>query len=242
VDACGLQCPGPVLRLYNQVQQMQDGDVVTVKATDFGFASDVGAWSRSTGNTLLSVETKDGEIVARVQKGMAQETAVPEFGNLVSKEKKDMTMVVFSGELDKAIAAFIIANGFASMGQKATLFFTFWGLNILRKDVAPKVDKNMIEKMFGLMMPQGANKLSLSQMSMLGMGTNMIKGIMKEKNVDSLPEMIATAQKNGVRLLACQMSMDLMGIHKEELMDGVEIAGVATMAEAATESNTHFFI
>lgn len=100
----------------------------------------------------------------------------------------------------------------------------------------------MIEKMFGMMMPQGANKLSLSQMSMLGAGTQMIKGIMKEKNVDSLPEMIATAQKHGVRLLACQMSMDLMGIRIEELLDGVEVAGVATMAEAATESNTHFFI
>jgi NADPH-dependent 2,4-dienoyl-CoA reductase/sulfur reductase-like enzyme/peroxiredoxin family protein/rhodanese-related sulfurtransferase/TusA-related sulfurtransferase len=242
LDACGLQCPGPVLQLYKQVQQMQDGDVVTVKATDFGFASDVGAWSRSTGNTLLSVETKDGQIVARVQKGLAQKSTLPEAGNVLSKEKKDLTMVVFSGDLDKAIAAFIIANGFASMGQKATLFFTFWGLNILRKDVAPQVDKNMIEKMFGMMMPQGANKLSLSQMSMLGAGTKMIKDIMKAKNVDSLPEMIATAQKNGVRLLACQMSMDLMGIHLEELLDGVEVAGVATMAESATESNTHFFI
>ena len=242
LDACGLQCPGPVMRLYNQVQEMQDGDVVTVKATDFGFASDVGAWARSTGNALLSVETRDGQIVARVQKGQGQQTAVANTDTAVSKEKKDMTMIVFSGELDKAIAAFIIANGFASMGQKATLFFTFWGLNILRKDVAPKVDKNMIEKMFGMMMPQGANKLPLSQMSMLGAGTQMIKGIMKEKNVDSLPEMIATAQKNGVRLLACQMSMDLMGIHIEELLDGVEVAGVATMAEAATESNSHFFI
>ncbi|HSN93937.1 MAG TPA: FAD-dependent oxidoreductase [Anaerolineaceae bacterium] len=242
VDACGLQCPGPVLKLFNQVQQMQDGDVVTVKATDFGFASDVGAWARSTGNTLLSLDTKDGQIVARVQKGQGQQTVVAESGTAISKEKKDMTMIVFSGELDKAIAAFIIANGFASMGQKATLFFTFWGLNILRKDVAPKVDKNMIEKMFGMMMPQGPDKLSLSQMSMLGAGTQMIKGIMKGKNVDSLPEMIATAQKNGVRLLACQMTMDLMGIHLEELIDGVEIAGVATMAEAATESNTHFFI
>ncbi len=242
VDACGLQCPGPVLKLFNQVQEMQDGDVVTVKATDFGFASDVGAWARSTGNTLLSVDTGNGQIVARVQKGLPRQVALAGSATPAVKEKKDMTMIVFSGDLDKAIAAFIIANGFASMGQKATLFFTFWGLNILRKDQAPKVDKNAIEKMFGIMMPQGADKLSLSQMSMLGAGTQMIKGIMKEKNVDSLPEMIATAQKNGVRLLACQMSMDLMGIRKEELLDGVEIAGVATMAEAATESNSHFFI
>ncbi|MEA4811873.1 MAG: FAD-dependent oxidoreductase [Anaerolineaceae bacterium] len=243
LDACGLQCPGPVLQLYNQVKQMQEGDVVTVKATDFGFASDVGAWARSTGNTLLSLETKEGQIVARVQKGLEQAAnPTSSAGSSQAREKKDLTMIVFSGDLDKALAAFIIANGFASMGQKATLFFTFWGLNILRKDVAPQVDKNVIEKMFGMMMPQGANKLSLSQMSMMGMGTRMIKEIMKEKNVASLPELIATAQKNGVRLLACQMSMDLMGIHKEELLDGVEVAGVATMAESATESNTHFFI
>ena len=151
-------------------------------------------------------------------------------------------MVVFSGDLDKAIAAFIIANGFAALGQKATLFFTFWGLNILRKPEPVNVKKNLIEKMFGWMMPRGAKKLTLSQMHMMGAGTAMIKGIMKKYNVDSLPEMIKTAQENGVRLLACQMSMDLMGIKKEELLDGVEIAGVATMAVSATDSNTHYFI
>ena len=155
---------------------------------------------------------------------------------------KDLTMVVFSGDLDKAIAAFIIANGFASLGQKATLFFTFWGLNILRKPEPVKVKKNLIEKMFGWMMPRGADKLTISQMNMMGAGTAMIKGIMKKYNVDSLPEMIKTAQENGVRILACQMSMDLMGIKREELLDGVEIAGVATMAASATDSNTHYFI
>jgi len=144
--------------------------------------------------------------------------------------------------LDKALAAFIIANGFAAMGQKATLFFTFWGLNLLRKDNPPAVKKNLVERMFGWMMPRGASKPGLSQMGMLGAGTAMIKGIMKKKNVDSLPEMLKTAQANGVKLLACQMSMDLMGIRQEELIDGVELAGVATMAAAATVSNTHYFI
>ncbi|MCK9246857.1 MAG: DsrE/DsrF/DrsH-like family protein, partial [Anaerolineaceae bacterium] len=153
-----------------------------------------------------------------------------------------LTMVVFSGDLDKAIAAFIIANGFASMGQKATLFFTFWGLNVLRKPDPVKVKKNFIEKMFGWMMPKGADKLTLSLMNMMGAGTAMIKSIMNKFNVDSLPEMIRTAQENGVHLLACQMSMDLMGIKQEELLDGIEIAGVATMAAAASESNTHYFI
>ncbi|MGB4595729.1 MAG: FAD-dependent oxidoreductase [Anaerolineaceae bacterium] len=247
LDACGLQCPGPILKLYNQVKEMAHGDVVTVKATDMGFASDVGAWARSTGNTLLDLDVKGGVVTARVQKGQpgnlgSIKQAVESQVVATQTVQKDLTMVVFSGDLDKAIAALIIANGFAALGQKATLFFTFWGLNILRKDNPPKVKKNLIEKMFGFMMPRGAKKLTLSQMHMMGMGTGMIKGIMKQKNVDSLPEMLRQAQANGVKLLACQMSMDLMGIKQEELLDGVEVAGVATMAVSATESNTHYFI
>lgn len=236
--------PGPILKLYTKVKEMEDGDQVTVKATDLGFARDVEAWAKSTGNRLLSLEAKAGEITAVVQKGTAAVAATPASETQAQKHTKgeDLTMVVFSGELDKAIAAFIIANGFASMGQQATLFFTFWGLNILKKPKAPATKKTFIEKMFGWMLPRGANKLKLSQMNMGGAGTAMIKGIMQKHNVDSLPEMIKTAQANGVKLLACQMSMELMGIRQEELIDGVELAGVATMAAAASNSNTHFFI
>jgi NADPH-dependent 2,4-dienoyl-CoA reductase/sulfur reductase-like enzyme/peroxiredoxin family protein/rhodanese-related sulfurtransferase/TusA-related sulfurtransferase len=243
LDACGLQCPGPILKLYQKVNEMNNGDVVTVTATDMGFAADVGAWAKSTGNSLLALDVSKGMVTAKVQKGLAQATQPVGAETLPTPTPgKDLTMVVFSGDLDKAIAAFIIANGFTALGQKATLFFTFWGLNILRKPEPVKVKKNFIEKMFGWMMPRGADKLTLSQMHMMGAGTAMIKGIMKKYNVDSLPEMIRTAQENGVRLLACQMSMDLMGIKKEELLDGVEIAGVATMAASATDSNTHYFI
>ena len=243
LDACGLQCPGPILKLYTKVKEMNDGDVVQIKATDLGFAKDVEAWTKSTGNTLLDLKMAGGEVTARVQKGLANPVEAAGLAQLSTPTAgKDLTMVVFSGELDKAIAAFIIANGFASLGQKATLFFTFWGLNILRKPEPVAVKKNFVEKMFGWMMPKGAEKLTLSQMHMMGAGTAMIKGIMKKYNVDSLPEMIRTAQENGVRLLACQMSMDLMGIKIEELMDGVEAAGVATMAASATDSNTHYFI
>ncbi len=244
LDACGLQCPGPILKLYTKVKEMEDGDQVTVKATDLGFARDVEAWAKSTGNRLLSLEAKAGEITAVVQKGTAVVAAAPVSETQAQKHTKgeDLTMVVFSGELDKAIAAFIIANGFASMGQQATLFFTFWGLNILKKPKAPALKKSFIEKMFGWMLPRGANKLKLSQMHMAGAGTAMIKAIMGKNNVDSLPEMIKTARENGVKLLACQMSMELMGIKQEELVDGVELAGVATMAAAASNSNTHFFI
>ena len=243
LDACGLQCPGPILKLYKKVNEMNDGDVVTVKATDMGFGADVGAWAKTTGNSLLALDVSDGVVTAQVQKGLNQPAQVADAESLPTPTKgKDLTMVVFSGDLDKAIAAFIIANGFVAMGQKATLFFTFWGLNILRKPEPVKVKKNLVEKMFGWMMPRGADKLTLSQMNMMGAGTAMIKGIMKKNNVDSLPEMIKTAQENGVRLLACQMSMDLMGIKQAELLDGIETVGVATMAAAATESNTHYFI
>jgi len=198
----------------------------------------------------LALDVKGGQVTAKVQKGLngngsksvAEAENHPNNNGSHGTAQKDLTMVVFSGDLDKAIAALIIANGFAAMGQKANLFFTFWGLNILRKDNPPAVKKNLIEKMFGFMMPRGARKLTLSQMHMMGMGTGMIKGIMKQKNVDSLPEMIRQAQENGVILLACQMTLDLMGIKPEELLDGVEIAGVATMAASATESNTHYFI
>jgi NADPH-dependent 2,4-dienoyl-CoA reductase/sulfur reductase-like enzyme/peroxiredoxin family protein/rhodanese-related sulfurtransferase/TusA-related sulfurtransferase len=242
LDACGLQCPGPILKLYTKVKEMADGDQVTVRATDLGFARDVEAWAKSTGNRLLSLETKAGEITAVVQKGTSEVAQLNPVQAPKHTAGQDLTMVVFSGDLDKAIAAFIIANGFASLGQQATLFFTFWGLNVLKKPQAPALKKTFIEKMFGWMLPRGANKLKLSQMHMMGAGTAMIKGIMRRYNVDSLPEMIKTAQANGVKLLACQMSMELMGIRQEELIDGVELAGVATMAAAASNSNTHYFI
>ena len=237
VDACGLQCPGPILKLYNKVKEVNPGDMITVQATDFGFSSDVVAWADRTGNKLLSVDSANGVITAKIVKGAEKKE---EKGSVAMTQ--DKTMVIFSGDLDKAIAAFIIANGAASMGHKVTMFFTFWGLNILRKDKAPKVKKNLIEKMFGFMMPRGANKLTLSQMHMAGMGTAMIKGIMKKKNVASLPELIQSAIDNGVVIEACQMSMDLMGIQKEELLDGIQIVGVATFIHASDESNATIFI
>ena len=236
VDACGLQCPGPILKLYNTVKDASEGDIVTVKATDFGFATDVESWSKSTGNKLLSLETENGVIVARVQKGSPKPAAV---GGSMGMNK---TLVVFSGDLDKAIAAFIIANGVAASGHTATMFFTFWGLNLLRRNEHVKVKKNLVEKMFGWMMPRGTKKATLSQMHIAGMGTAMIKGIMKKKNVDPLPVMLQTALDNGVKLQACQMSMDLMGIKREELIDGIETVGVATMLAASDESNAVIFI
>ncbi|MDI6600615.1 MAG: DsrE/DsrF/DrsH-like family protein [Thermoanaerobacteraceae bacterium] len=152
------------------------------------------------------------------------------------------TMIVFSGDLDKAMAAFIIANGAASMGDEVTMFFTFWGLNILRKAQKVRVQKSMIEKMFGWMMPRGPEKLKLSKMNMGGIGSYMMRSIMKQKNVYSLNELMESAQAMGVKLIACTMSMDIMGIKKEELIDGIDYAGVATYLAHADEGNVNLFI
>ena len=158
------------------------------------------------------------------------------------KEQNDKTFVVFSGDLDKTIAAFIIANGAAAMGRKVTMFFTFWGLNILRRPQKVSVTKTFIEKMFGIMMPRGTTKLGLSRMNMGGAGAKMIRGIMKQKGISSLEDLIESAKSHGVRIVACQMSMDIMGIHQEELIDGVELGGVATFIGSGEESDMSLFI
>ena len=160
----------------------------------------------------------------------------------MTQTSKEKTMIVFSGDLDKAIASFIIATGAAAMGNKVNMFFTFWGLNIIRKNEKVKVKKNMVSKMFGAMMPRGSKKLALSKMNMGGMGAKMIRSVMKKQNVDSLEDLIQQAMVAGVKLTACQMSMDVMGITQEELLDGVEVGGVASMLDDNDHSNMNLFI
>jgi NADPH-dependent 2,4-dienoyl-CoA reductase/sulfur reductase-like enzyme/peroxiredoxin family protein/rhodanese-related sulfurtransferase len=240
VDACGLQCPGPIVQLYKNFQTLSEGDLLEIRATDPGFQKDIKTWADKTGNTLLSLSNQNGILVALLQKGKAATQAPKDF--TVTQTKNGTTIVVFSQDLDKAIAAFIIASGAASMGKNVSLFFTFWGLNILRRSKRVKVKKTFIEAMFGTMMPRGANKLPISNMNMLGMGPAMIKGIMKKKNVDSLQTLMQSAMSMGVKIVACAMSMDIMGIQKEELVDGVEIAGVATYLGDASDANHNLFI
>ena len=238
IDARGLQCPGPIMKLKTELESLQPGESVTIAATDSGFAADVGAWCNSTGNTLQGVEPKAGGIQATIVKGGAAECPVAP----AAAPGKRKTIVVFSNDLDRAMAAFIIANGAAAMGSDVTLFFTFWGLNVLRRDERVAVRKSPIERMFGWMMPRGARKLKLSKMNMAGMGTEMMKGVMRNKNVQSLPELIDSAQSAGVRLVACAMTMDLMGIKREELIDGVEEGGVAMYLNEAESGNVNLFI
>ena len=238
LDARGLQCPGPIMAVYKRMQEMRDGEVLKVLATDPGFRRDIAAWAERTGNELLALQ--DGPTIeATLRKRVSSaETLVSE----AQTSSNTKTMVVFSGDLDRALASFIIANGAASMGQQVTMFFTFWGLNILRRPEGQAGHKNLVERAFGWMLPKGADKLKLSKLNMGGLGTAMMKAVMKAKRVDSLPELMRMAQDNGVRFIACQMSMDIMGIKAEELIDGVKVGGVATFINEADRGNASLFI
>ncbi|ACL69001.1 CoA-disulfide reductase [Halothermothrix orenii] len=242
LDACGLQCPGPIMQVYHKMEELKDGDILEVTASDPGFLRDVEAWCDNTGNTLVDKEKQGDVYKAVIKKGRGFKVENNTSSEDTVATSKGKTMVVFSGELDKAIASFIIANGAASMGNKVTMFFTFWGLNILRKDRAVNTKKGFMEKMFGKMMPRGSKKLPLSKMNMMGLGPRMIRKVMEGKGVDSLESLIKQARENGVNMVACQMSMDVMGIKKEELIDGVEVGGVASFLGAADKSNMSLFI
>ncbi len=236
VDACGLQCPGPVMRLKQEMDRLAAGEAISIKASDPGFYSDAPSWARTTGNLLREISIDKGIVTAVIEKGGHVPAAAPPAGN-------DKTIIVFSGDLDKTIASFIIANGALAMGRTVTMFFTFWGLNALRK--SRKVSgpgKNLVEAIFGMMLPRGSRRLALSRMNMGGIGGMLIRGIMKSKNIPTLEEMMATAIQGGARIVACQMSMDLMGIRREELIDGVEVGGVASYLEASERADNNLFI
>lgn len=224
VDACGLQCPGPIVKLKTALETIKNGEALSITSTDPGFPGDIPAWCNSTRNRLDGLEPIPGggyrAVITKCQ-------GVASYGTSLPIGQKRFTNVVFSHDLDKALAAFIIANGAATMGYEVTLFFTFWGINILRKENPDTIKKTLVEKMFGMMMPKGPTKLALSNMNMGGMGKAMIEGIMEQKSVATLPELIASAQELGVKMVVCSMSMDLMGIKREELIDGIEEGGVA---------------
>lgn len=237
LNACGLQCPGPIMQVHQRLEDMDRGDILEVRATDPGFVNDIAVWTKRTGNTLIDSGKRDKEFVATIKKG------VPQVTHPVMAPRPDgKNMVVFSGDMDKAIASFIIANGAASMGRDVTMFFTFWGLNILRKHEKVSATKDFMARMFSSMMPRGSKRLGLSKMNMMGMGPKMIRMVMKKHNVDSLEDLIQMAMDNGVKIVACNMSMDLMGITEKELIDGVELGGVATFLGAAEEADMSLFI
>ena len=245
LNACGLQCPGPIMKVYENMKTLNDGDILEVTATDPGFINDIKTWCKRTGNTLIKSEKREREFAAIIRKGMKAKKVITNeqtVNNVVADRNHGKSMVVFSGDLDKAIASFIIANGAAAMGREVTMFFTFWGLNILRKPEKMDVKKGFMDKMFSGMMPRGSKKLGISKMNMGGLGAKMIRKVMKDKNISSLEELIQSAIDSGIRIVACTMSMDVMGITEEELIDGVEYSGVATYLGAAEESDVNLFI
>lgn len=237
VDACGLSCPGPILEVNKALKEACDGEVLAVKATDPAFFSDIQGFCKRTGNLLIDSHFDGRQFCATLQKHSAAPAceAPADSGN-------DKSIIVFSGDLDKAIAAFIIANGAAAMGRKVHMFFTFWGLNILRKPEKTSVRKDFISSMFGRMMPRGSRRLGLSKLNMGGMGPKLIRSVMQNKNISSLEDLMKEAIKNGVEITACTMSMDVMGIKQEELIDGIKSGGVATFLANAEESDTNLFI
>ncbi|MDI9551264.1 MAG: FAD-dependent oxidoreductase [Bacteroidota bacterium] len=238
VDACGLQCPGPILKLKQAIDKAEVGDRVEVISSDPGFLRDAPAWSASTGHPLLSCTSENGEIKAVFEKAGA---GVPVSDRAV-QGSKNKTFIMFSDDLDRAIATFVLANGAAATGHKVSIFFTFWGLNVIKKVKKPAVKKDFFGKMFGCMLPSSSKKLRLSRMSMLGAGDKMMRFLMKKKNINSLEELRDQALAGGVEFIACQMSMDMMGIAKEELLDGVEIGGVATYMNRAENAVVNLFI
>ena len=237
VDACGLQCPGPILKMKKVVDKLTPGEQVEIIATDPGFLRDAAAWCNSTGNRLVSQESSGGKSVTVIQKEEAKACKL-----VSSQDSKGKTFIMFSDDLDKALATFVLANGAAATGQKVTIFFTFWGLNVIKKLHKPQVEKDIFGKMFGMMLPGSSMSLKLSKMSMGGIGGRMMRYIMHRKGIDSLESLRDQALENGVEFIACQMSMDVMGVKREELLDEVTVGGVATYMERADNANINLFI
>ena len=238
IDACGLSCPGPIMKLKEAVDKSHPGQTVEIIATDPGFARDAEAWCQSTGNRFVSKASSGGKHTVVIERGKPGSPATSTANN----SNRGKTFVMFSDDLDKALATFVIANGAAATGEKVSIFFTFWGLNAIKKSRKPKVRKDLFGKMFSMMLPSSTKSLKLSKMNMFGAGSRMIRYIMKNKNIDSLEQLRDSAMKNGVEFIACQMSMDVMGVNREELLDGVTIGGVATYMNRTDSANLNLFI
>jgi NADPH-dependent 2,4-dienoyl-CoA reductase/sulfur reductase-like enzyme/peroxiredoxin family protein/rhodanese-related sulfurtransferase/TusA-related sulfurtransferase len=236
IDAGGLSCPGPILKLKKAIDEIAAGDCVEITSTDAGFPIDADAWCKSTGNTLISETSDKGQFTVIVAKKIPQNQVVSSNGGNAK------TFIMFSDDLDKALATFVLANGAAATGKKVSIFFTFWGLNVIKKTDKPRVKKDIFGKMFSMMLPANSLKLKLSKWNMFGIGAKMMRHIMKVKNIESLETLRAQAIEQGVEFIGCQMSMDVMGVKKEEMLDNVIIGGVATYMERAENANINLFI
>ena len=238
VDTCGIQCPGPILKMKQAMESLQAGQLLQVRATDAGFPRDAEAWCRSTGHKFVSKRAEGGVHIVEIEKATpcAAEAVQPQRGEL------GKTFILFSDDLDKTLATFVLANGAAATGKKVSIFFTFWGLNAIKKTHKPAVKKDIFGRMFSWMLPSDSTRLALSKMHMMGIGSRLMRYLMKRKGVDSLESLRQQAIDNGVEFIACQMSMDVMGVSREELLDNVTVGGVASYMERAEQACVNLFI
>jgi NADPH-dependent 2,4-dienoyl-CoA reductase/sulfur reductase-like enzyme/peroxiredoxin family protein/rhodanese-related sulfurtransferase len=242
IDACGLQCPGPIMKLKKSIEGINIGERLEVISTDPAFRRDSQAWCNMTGHKMISQSADSGKYISVIEKVEKKKVANEISEVSVENNNKGKTFIMFSDDLDKALATFVLANGAAATGEKVTIFFTFWGLNAIKKTNKPKVQKDIFGKMFSMMLPSDTMALKLSKMHMMGIGSKIMRFIMKKKGIDSLESLRQQAIDSGVEFIACQMSMDVMGVKEEELLDNVTIGGVATYMERADKSNINLFI
>lgn len=243
VDACGIQCPGPILKLKKSMETLQAGGQLEIRSTDAGFPRDAEAWCNTTGNKFIGTRAEGGIYYVLVEKSLPSAGgSAGESAGVALPDSKGKTFILFSDDLDKTLATFVLANGAAAVGKKVSIFFTFWGLNAIKKTNKPKVKKDIWGRMFGWMLPADSSGLGLSKMNMMGMGARMMRFLMREKGVDSLESLRRQAIESGVEFIACQMSMDVMGIKREELLDEVNVGGVAAYMERADKANVNLFI
>ncbi len=226
------------MKIKHGIDAMEPGQQMEIQATDPGFARDVEAWCQTTGNILVEQSSGKGIFRAVVEKKQKQDTSAA----TIPSAGRGKTLIMFSDDLDKALATFVLANGAAATGEKVSIFFTFWGLNVIKKVKKPKTKKDIFGKMFGMMLPSHSGVLKLSKMNMFGMGRRMMRHIMKIRGIDSLEDLRTQAIDNGVEFIACQMSMDVMGVKKEELIDHATIGGVASYMNRAVQADVNLFI
>lgn len=271
LDVCGIACPGPIMAIRKALPSLSPGQQVCVTASDPGFYNDFSSFCRVNGLEVLSVEKGGGKVKGqfRVPGGhvTASEAHVaaevsPSASSTTSQSTSpvsagasnvDMALVVFSGEMDKVMAAFVLANGTLAMGGKVTMFFTFWGLNALKCSGAEcpyqstgthlnHASKTVMDRMLSVMLPKGLDALPLSNLQMGGAGPIAMKMQMKQKHLPNLPDLLREAQQNGARFVACAMSMEALGVGEDELIRGVELGGVADFLEEASKAKTTLFI
>lgn len=257
LDVCGLACPGPIMQIRKMLPSLAPGSTLTVKASDPGFMNDFPAFCRASNLQCVTVGKEAGIVTGVLHvpgdNNAAAAAKAQETSNSVAVEaanKNDLALVVFSGELDKVMAAFVMANGALALGGKVTMFFTFWGLNALRSKTKhhshTKDDlhhhSSVMDKMLSMMLPKNADRLPLSNLNFGGIGAEMMKMQMKQKHLPNLPDLMKSAREGGVRIVGCTMSMEALGVPADELIEGIELGGVADFLEASSKAKSTLFI